>query len=253
MNIIKKYLTNGQYLTAEFEKTSIFLHHTAGLSAEGAWRWWNQTPERVGTPYIIDRNGTIVECFDPKIWAFHLGINGDDNYHEMHSVNIELVSGGRLYRGDDSNFYFYPLYPNKVSGKIIPKDEVMVLTNPWRGYSFYHKYTEAQMIALGELLNKILTDFPTIVPQTDFDGFYDFNPDVLLRHIGGIWSHSTVRIDKDDIFPYKPLVDVLESLRVEKPIKTNTEPVIPNISPILGEEKSIKPNISPKKSTKKKA
>ena len=63
MDLVKKHLTNGQYLTTQDEKFSQFLHHTVSTNAMSAWRWWNSTPDRVGTPYIIDRDGSIMECF----------------------------------------------------------------------------------------------------------------------------------------------------------------------------------------------
>jgi hypothetical protein len=219
MEIIKKYLTNGQYLTAEFEKDSLFLHHTVGLTAEGAWNWWNQTPERVGTPFIIDRNGIIIECFNPKYWAYHLGLVGDDNYHEKHSVNVELVSGGRLYE-KNGEFYFYPLYPNTQYYTKIPKDDVFTLSEPWRGHLYYHKYTELQLKALKEFIPYIVKLFPKIVLPYPLGDFFEYDFEVVKDHKSGLWSHSTVRVDKDDIFPYPPLLETLEeiSLGLTKPV-----------------------------------
>ena len=139
MDIVKKPLTNGQYLTTVYEKKSMFLHHTVSTNAMSAWRWWNSTPERVGTPYIIDRDGTIFECFDPKVWAFHLGIVGDDNWHEKHSINIENVSAGPI-REVDGDFRFYPLWPNKTRWTSIPADEVHIFSKPWKGHKHWHLY-----------------------------------------------------------------------------------------------------------------
>lgn len=231
MEIIKKYLDNGQYLTHEYEKTSLFLHHTAGLSAEGAWSWWNQTPERVGTPYIIDRNGVIVECFNPKIWAYHLGVRGDDNYHEMHSVSIELVAGGRLYK-EGAEFRFYPLYPNKLYYKIIPEEDVFIMDKEWRGHLYYHIYTEAQISALKELMRLIFGIFPKMNIMAPLGQFYEYNEDVITKKLPGLWSHSTVRPDKDDIFPYPPLLkaldEVISSLHI--PQKELNSPVKPHVT-----------------------
>jgi len=211
MEIIKKYLTNGQYLTAEYVKDTIFLHHTAGLNAEGAWQWWNQTPERVGTPFIIDRDGTVIECFDPKVWAFHLGITGDDNYHEKHSISIELVAGGQLYKEGDQ-FRFYPLYPNNHYFTVIPKEEVFSLKQPWRGYNLYHTYTQAQLDTLKELIPYLIELFPTLVLPSLLGTFYEYDPGVVANHKPGLWSHSTVRENKNDIFPYPPLLETLEEI-----------------------------------------
>jgi len=211
MEIIKKYLTNGQYLTAEYEKNSLFLHHTAGLNAEGAWQWWNQTPERVGTPFIIDRNGSVIECFNPKVWAFHLGITGDDNFHEMHSVSIELVAGGQLYE-KGNEYYFYPLYPNIQYFTKIAKEETITFKQPWRGFNTYHIYTDKQLESLKEVINYTLSMFPTIQIQAPLGKFYEFNTEIITNHRGGLWSHSTVRADKTDIIPQPSLLQMLEEI-----------------------------------------
>jgi len=211
MEIIKKYLNNGQYITQEYVKDSIFLHHTAGTNAEGAWQWWNQTPERVGTPYIIDRNGKVVECFDPKMWAFHLGLSSDDNYHEMHSINIEIVSAGQLYK-ENGKYYFYPLYPNKQFFTIIPLEDVEILVTPWRGYSFYHKYTDAQIATLRELIPYIVKLFPNIKIQSPLGIFYEYDASVISLHKKGLFSHSTIRMDKSDIFPQPNFLQALDEI-----------------------------------------
>jgi N-acetyl-anhydromuramyl-L-alanine amidase AmpD len=215
MEIVKKHLTNGQYLTQEYEKKSIFIHHTAGRTAMGAWGWWNTTPDRVGTPYIIDRDGTIIECFDPKMWAFHLGVPHDDNYHEKYSVNIEIAACGRLYH-EEGEYRFYPIYPNKLQYTVIPDSEVYVFKDEWRGQKYFHKYTKAQLDSLAWLLKKIcLEDFPSIKVNPVIDDFYEFNEEVLTDHLGGIWSHSTVRKDKDDIYPGTDTLTVLANVNSE--------------------------------------
>lgn len=212
MKIVKNYLTNGQYQVEEYTKKSIFLHHTIGLSTKSAWRWWNHTPDRVGTPYIIDLDGVITECFDPRYWAWHLGVKGDDNFHEKHSINIELVSGGPLRMVGDE-FRFYPIWPNKTHFTVIPPSGVTKLKEPWRGHEYYHKYTTKQMKALNDLLMLLYQDFPSIGYEQDSKTFFEYNPSVLNKHIGGIWSHSTVRKDKNDIYPDRRLIRVIKNVK----------------------------------------
>lgn len=214
MDIVKKYLTNGQYLTQEYEKLSIFLHHTVSTNAESPWRWWNSTPERVGTAYIIDRDGTIIECYDPKMWAFHIGLSDDDNFWEKHSINIELVSAGWLIPVD-SEFKFYPLWPNKMRYTHIPSEEVVELAKTWRGYKYFHKYTDDQLDALKWLIGKLSMDFKTLKLDNDLKSFYEYDENIIKNHISGIWSHSTVRKDKSDIFPFPPLIKALTDVQAE--------------------------------------
>lgn len=230
MDLVKKHLTNGQYLTTQDEKFSQFLHHTVSTNAMSAWRWWNSTPDRVGTPYIVDRDGSIIECFPPEMWAFHLGIVGDDNWHEKHSINIEIVSAGPL-RYDDGEFRFYPLWPNKMRYTIIPEEEVYSFNKPWKGHEHWHLYTEDQIDAIKWLIGKNALDFPSLGLDNDLDGIFDFNPQVVQDHLPGIWTHNSVREDKSDPFPYPPLIKALKEVQAElTQVKKAT--VIPEVKTI---------------------
>lgn len=212
MEIIKRYLDNGQYLSQAFSKKAIILHHTVGLSIDSAWRWWNSTPQRVGTPYIIGRDGTIVECFDPEVWAYHIGNREDDNWFEKHGIGIELVGAGRLKKVN-KEYRFYPLWPNKLRYTIIPSSEVETLKKPFRGQNYFHKYSEEQIKSLIWLLGDLKKRFPTLDLSNDLTDFYEYDEKVLRDHIPGIWSHSTLRKDKDDIYPDKDLIKALESMQ----------------------------------------
>lgn len=221
MELIKKYLTNGQYITEVFEKRAIILHHTIGLSADSAWRWWNSTPERVGTAYIIDRDGKILECFDPKFWIYQLGLKGADGWLERRSIGIELVSAGPL-RLIDNQYRFYPLWPNMTRYNVIDEKDVFRVKNMWRGAEFYHKYSDLQIKALSELILYLYEIFPAIGKDIDWKNFYQYNEKVYKDHIPGIWSHSTVRADKNDVYPDDRLIAMLKDINTilnPKPIQ----------------------------------
>ena len=234
MDLIKKHLTNGQYLTSKEEKFSLFLHHTIGTNGISAWRWWNSTKTRVGTPYIIDRDAVIMECFDPSMWAFHLGIKGDDNWHEKHSVNIEMVSAGPLH-WVDKKFIFYPLWPNKMHFTIIPEEEVYSFKKPWMGFEHWHLYNEDQLESLKWLIGKIALDFPSIGIENNIDDIFTYNPKVVEDHMPGIWTHGTVREDKSDIFPYPPIIEAVKEVQKEL-IDRNKATRIPEVK-IIGKKK----------------
>ena len=206
--IIKKYLNNGQYLPAQHTKHAIFLHHTAGTTAQGAWAWWNQTPDRVGTAYIIDRNGDIYECFDPKAWAFHLGVKGDDDSQEKNSIGIEVVAAGHLL-GPNNNT-FMPLFPSTAGSRIIDEGAICKLEKPFRNYKNYHAYTDEQIIAICQLLGKLKSDFPTIpLPKEFNEKSFEFNKDIIAKDLKGLFPHSAVRADKNDVFPQPNLIKAL--------------------------------------------
>jgi len=211
LTIVKtKPLKGDQYYPVEKTKNQIFLHHTAGTTAEGAIAWWNQTPEAVGTPYVIDRDGTIYECFDPDYYAYHMGVRGDNNHVEKHGIGIELVSAGHLYRLKGSEkLYFLPLYPKTLAKKEIPAEDRIKLPDSWRGYKHYHKYTDAQIKSVCALIEYLCKRYDIKVQDKSRQFFtYDESGEVL-KGKGGIYSHTTVRKDKDDIFPQKNFLDAL--------------------------------------------
>lgn len=220
MNIVKNYLSNGQYITQIYEKRSIVLHHTVGLSANGAWRWWNSTPERIGTPFIIDRDGTIIECFDPKAWAYHCGVKGDNDYLEKYTIGIELVSAGPLRKIGDK-YYFFPMWPNKVSAKEIDPSEIVEFPNLWRGYQYFHKYTDSQIRALGELMKHLYENFPSLQRPSEPEEFYQYNEKAILGKYEGILSHTTVRADKSDIYPDERIIELVSSFKVKSDKKSS--------------------------------
>lgn len=223
MEIKKLYLGNNQYYTNVYPKDTIWLHHTAGGDAKSAIAWWNQTPERVGTPYVIERDGTIYEAFDPKQWAYSLGIKGDDDYHEKHGIGIELVSYGFLIKEVDG-FYAYPLYPNKSAKRKIADSEVVTLDKPFRGFQHYHKITDAQIKATIELIEYLVKTFGIKI-QDDLTNFYEYNPDVIKNHSTGLWAHSTVRTDKFDVFPQPNYLKALSD-KFNKPKEVKVEPKV---------------------------
>ena len=204
-----KPLKGNQNYPGPTSKTQIFLHHTAGTTADGAIRWWNQTPEHVGAAYVVDRDGTIYETFPPEKWAYHLGIKGDDNYSEKHGIGIEIVAAGQLIP-KNGQYFFYPLLPNPAGGRPIPINEIEILESAWRGYSAYHAYTPAQCISVIWLIDYLVKTHK-INLQPDIRGFYEYNEDVIKNHLPGLWAHSTVRKDKKDIYPCTELLSLIYS------------------------------------------
>lgn len=203
-------MANGQYIGNEVKKELVFLHHTAGTTAKSAINWWNQTKDRVGVAFVIDRDGIIYQTFDPKDWAYHLGLKGDNDYVEKASIGIEIVSGGRLHLVD-GKYIFYPLFPNLSGAREIPKEEVYEIEGGrWDG--IWQKYTDAQVTSVIGLVKKLCTDFGIII-QPDFsEHTLEYNEDVFKKELHGLYSHSTVRKDKVDIFPQENLIKGLQSL-----------------------------------------
>ena len=101
MRMIKNYLPAGQYFAEETKKIQIVLHHTVSAGTTNAVRdWFAQTAERVATAFVIGKDGSVLELFDPKHWAYHIG-KGSTSQHNKQSIGIEIVNEGLLTKTDN--------------------------------------------------------------------------------------------------------------------------------------------------------
>jgi len=187
MEIIKKYLPDNQYYNEEARKTQICLHHTASAEADPAYNWWKITAEHIAAAYLIDKDGTIFECFNPVCWAWHIG-RGSTKRHNMQSIAIELVNEGWLTKKGDNYYWYNGQF--KYYGKDIIKKE-------YREQIYWPAYPELQLQAAAELTASLCRKFA--IPGTVYTD-YSYNAE-LLNSFTGIYSHCNVRKDKTDISP----------------------------------------------------
>lgn len=168
-SIIKDYkLNNDEYYQQVFKKDTIVIHHTAG-SHHPEWtiQSWEHDRNRYGgslpvaTAYVIGGsstsakdtqfNGKVYRCFDDIYWAHHIGMTSTNNsILNRKSVAIEICNWGCLTLGRDGQFYNY------VS-RVVPQEQVYKLDVPFRGFTYYHKYTDEQIEALRLLLLDLCT------------------------------------------------------------------------------------------------
>ncbi len=173
-------------------KEAVVLHFTAGSSVAGAVATWKQNfAEKkwaLGTPYIVDRDGTVYEVFDPQKWAYHLAAG---QVNEKRTVGIEIVNWGALSaNGSDYS-------PWVKSVKIDPSDVGLGL---YRGLKFWQRFPEAQIVAVNALVKSLCQrfDIPRVIPASDWRGIYAPPKASIFR---GVMDHSNFREDKTDIGP----------------------------------------------------
>lgn len=193
-------------------KRQIVIHHTVGGSAKSTFNWWladrNKSGEilKVGTAYIIERDGTIYEVFDPRYWAHHLGLKHRDNTRlNQQSIGIELASEGPLIMTGDALF--------DVFGKPYKHDNYIQLALPWRGYAYFDEYDEPQLKSAFDLVAHLCDRFQipgrTIVPEDAAE----YKPEYL--EMAGVIGHCNIRPDKSDPHPLFPWADLAEFIAVE--------------------------------------
>lgn len=196
-------LPTGQYVGEVQVKDLVVLHHTAGASAQSTFRFWRDSRKRIATAYIVERDGTVFEVFDPRFWAFHLGVVGNRNRIDQRSIGIEIASEGVLVE-DGGDFFAFRSQENPRGTRF--EGEVLELDEPWRGERFFAAYTRPQLDATIELVDHLCALFG--IPRRTPADHLSFDRDhVELR---GVIGHHHVRSDKTDVhpgFPWGTLVD----------------------------------------------
>jgi N-acetyl-anhydromuramyl-L-alanine amidase AmpD len=208
--IIQKRLSKGQFFEEPSDKTQIYLHHTAGNgNAEGVSRYWNSNDSQIATAFVVGENGTIVQCFSSKHWAWHLGIDSQDfttrglpykNLNKL-SVGIEVCNWGML---KEKNGKFY----NYVGGEINPS-YVTTLETPYKGYKHWYKYTDAQIEATRQLVTYLCEIYD--IPKAYRKEIWSLDNEAF-KGTKGIYTHNSVRKDKADIYPCPRMIKMLQSL-----------------------------------------
>jgi len=200
MKIIEEFLNPGQWIPQSQPKSQIVLHHTVSSTVSSTVNWWNQTKDRVGVAYIIDKNGDIWNVFPDDEWAYHLG-KGTTSYHNKKSIGIEIINEGPLIKKNKQYYWFDG--KAKYSGNLI--------NYPWRNYEYWPIYTDEQFLSLSKLLKLLLLKYNNINKELITHNEYDKN----LLEFNGIISHCNVRLDKTDTSP------ALDKNLLSKIIKSN--------------------------------
>ena len=231
MQVTDQFLGEGEYYTEIFDKSIIYLHHTAGGGRPdyviSGWdtddkidpKTNKKVPHAVATAFVIGgistRNpkdnafdGKIYRAFDEKHWAHHLGTTFPNNRNlNRISVGVEICNFGPLRLSkQDGNFYTYV-------NSIVPKDQIIELEKPFRGFTYYHAYTDKQIAATKEFILAMKAKFPKIemkTPLLTVEGF-ELN-DKARAGVSGVFSHSNVRSDKYDLTPQPKMIAMLKEI-----------------------------------------
>lgn len=208
--IVQHRLKPGQFMDAKHEKKQIYLHHTAGgPDAVSVAKYFDTKPERVATAFIIGANGTIVQCFSSKDWAYHLGLKesifkaNKVPYISLDpiSIGIEVCNWGPLTFKNNK-------YYNYVGGEV-NASHVTTLEKPYKGYKHWFTYTDAQIESLRQLVEYLCETYD--IPKDYNESIWDIDIDALKGN-KGIFTHNSVRKDKSDMYPCPRVIQMLKNL-----------------------------------------
>jgi N-acetyl-anhydromuramyl-L-alanine amidase AmpD len=211
-------LAESQYFKTAVEKRQIVLHHTAGNSSGVATiqNWNSDDRGRIATCVTISGagknsvDGEICQAFSSKHWAYHLGVKQEVfraykvPYTELdkHSIGIEICNWGQLEKRGDK-FYSYV-------DREVPAAAVTELETPYKGHKYFHRYTDAQIEAVHDLL-QYWKGVYNIDLTFNYDQCFTVNTKAL-RGENGLYTHNSYRKDKIDIYPCPRMITMLKTL-----------------------------------------
>lgn len=223
--IIENYfLKPGQYLTGNYKNEYIILHHTAGgANPYSVVTSWNtDTQGRVATEFCVGGidcktgqntyDGKIIKTFPDGCQAYHIGTSGS-SFMNLHSVGIEICSMGNLTKDSKG---IYKTYVNSTC----QSNQVCTLCQPFRGYTYYHQYSDKQLQSLKQLLlfiaNRDNIDLHEglykWIKTEGVQKAFEYHDSAYKGLTKGLLSHASIRKDKFDVSPQPHLVDMILSL-----------------------------------------
>lgn len=209
----KDIMPDAQYVKELTAKKRIVLHHTAGgHRPDYTIQGWETDPERIATAFVVGGksttngdaafDGKTYQAFNTDFWAWHLGAKGTNGVYDKDSVGVEICNYGGLTPLKNGTFLNYVKKP-------VPADQVCDLGYVWRGYRYYHAYTDAQIAELAEII-KYLHD----VHKMKFEKgrvftVADFETDIVKFSKHTVNFHVNFRADKNDMSPQPKLIAML--------------------------------------------
>lgn len=212
-------MDDNEYIRVQTDKKQIYLHHTAGRSSGVRCinHWNNDKRGRVATCVVISgkdaqlsKDGEICQAFSSRYWAYHLGVKSEIfkaygvpyQLLDKISIGVEICNWGYLYEKDGK-------YYNYVNIEV-PIDEVTILDKPYKGKTFWHKYTNAQIESVRQLLVFWRERYNIDITYNECD-MWEISKRAL-RGSNGLFTHNSVRPTKMDIYPCPRLIKMLKEL-----------------------------------------
>jgi len=137
LKIIKKPIND--YVQTSTKKKIIVLHYTGGGTLEGAEAQLS-IKNYVNVTYGLDDDGIVYNYIEEKYYCYHTGLG---KQLDSITIGVEIRNWGHL----DNDMRTW-------TGKQLPAEKVIKL-NTFRGYQYWEKLTQAQMIILPLLINDI--------------------------------------------------------------------------------------------------
>ncbi|WP_340200014.1 N-acetylmuramoyl-L-alanine amidase [Ascidiimonas sp. W6] len=201
------------YYQEQHTKTQIVLHYTAGY-LKGDVAALSKPTREVSTPFIIARNGKILNLWSSAYWSYHLGSGaiGGNTRGSKQTIGIEISNIGFLKRIGNKLVTVYS--DTDVYCDINEKQFYTKLESPYRGELYYARFTRLQYDSLLTLLRYLTVTYNIQRAFLPEDRRYITGVKEELVNFNGIVSHVNYRSSgKWDIGPAFEWEKIIDELR----------------------------------------
>ena len=182
-------LPRSEYKRTVTEKKGVCIHHTAGgpKAKNVVDVWAKDDRKNVATHFVVGADGEILQCIPLQCWS-HQALMDRVGLHSMNTIinsqyiGIEICNWGYLEL-KDGVFYNY-------CDRVVPNDQVVKLDKPFCDHIYWHKYTDAQVVAvrlilaqLKEMYGFVYEDLPLDATWLNVDKKAQHGARVLLGHL----------------------------------------------------------------------
>lgn len=189
------------YYEAAFNKTQVVIHYTAGY-LKGDVATLTTPSNHVSVPFIIARNGTILNLWSSAFWSYHLGpgARGGNTAGSKRTIAIEISNIG--YLNKVGNNLVSPYSSTDVYCSLDEKQFYTELDAPYRDHRYFATFTNRQYQSLIILLRYLTAQYN--IPKTFLSTAdrYRVGSAEMMTNFKGITSHVNYRSSgKWDIGP----------------------------------------------------
>ena len=180
------------YFQEVVPKERIVLHFTAGHLRGDLVTLTGDI--HVSVAYVIARDGTIYQLFDPKHWSYHLGPGciGGNKVQSSKTIGIELSNYGPLIlNGTQLETIYATVDRRDPYCALTDTEQYLKLDAPFRARNFYAAFTDRQYDSLVLLLRHLTNLFSIPRQFLTPDQRYETRDAILTRQ--GIVSHVNYR------------------------------------------------------------
>ena len=213
------------YYNETVPKQRIVVHYTAGY-LKGDMAALTRPGNHVSTPFVVARDGTIYNLFSSRYWSYHLGPGAKGGNKEMSSSAVAIASVILGYlRPQGQNLVTY-MSGDAPYCTLADKDAYVVTKTPFRGYTYFAAFTDAQYKSLISLLKYLTKTYNVPVNFIPEAQRYDVYADVA--NFRGITTHVNYQPQSYGKWDIGPAFDWA---RVMSALSTVPVPPIPAPAP----------------------